>query len=75
VVNDDKRLEMRKVTVKFSQQGYAVLKKGLKPGERIITSDLITALDGMLLAPQKDKKTKSRMVAQATGKPGKEPNK
>lgn len=75
VINDESRLEKRKVQVKFSQKGYAVLLKGVKPGEKIVTSDLVTAMDGMLLEPQKDKKTKRRMIAQATGKSAKEPAK
>ncbi|MEN8171041.1 MAG: efflux RND transporter periplasmic adaptor subunit [Pseudomonadota bacterium] len=67
VVDEESRLEMRKVMVGFSQQGYAVIAKGLKPGERIVTSDLITATEGMLLAPQEDKKSKRRMIVEATG--------
>ncbi len=68
VVDQESRLEVRKVTVGFSQQGYSVIAKGLKPDEQIITSDLITALEGMLLAPEEDKKTKQRIVLEATGK-------
>lgn len=67
LINDESRLEMRKVMVGFSQQGYVVIAKGLKPGESIVTSDLITATEGMLLAPQEDKKSKRRMVIEATG--------
>ena len=68
VVDNESRLELREVTVEFSLQGYSVIAKGLKPGEQIVTSDLITALEGMLLAPQEDKKTKQRIVLEATGK-------
>jgi RND family efflux transporter MFP subunit len=68
VVNEDSRLEVRKAEIDFAQGGYAVLKKGVKPGERIVTSDLASAIDGMLLDPQDDKKTKKRMVIEATGK-------
>ena len=68
VVDDDSRLDMRKVEVAFSQGNYAVLKKGVNPGERIVTSDLASAIKGMLLDPQEDKKTKKLMVIEATGK-------
>jgi len=68
VVDGDLRLEKRKVKIAFSQKGYAVLQEGLKPGERIVTSDLISGVDGMLLAPQADKKSKQRMIRDATGK-------
>jgi len=68
VVDDDSRLDVRKVEVAFAQGNYAVLKKGVKPGERIVTSDLASAIKGMLLDPQEDKKTKKLMVIEATGK-------
>jgi RND family efflux transporter MFP subunit len=68
VVNEDNRLELRKVEVDFTQDSYAVLNRGIKPGERIVTSDLASAVAGMLLAPQEDKKSKQRLVAEATGK-------
>lgn len=68
VVDTESRLELREVTVEFSQQGYSVIAKGLKPGEQVITSDLLTALEGMLLAPREDKKTRQRIVLEATGK-------
>ncbi len=68
VVDNESRLELREVTVEFSLQGYSVIAKGLKPGEQVITSDLITALEDMLLAPQEDKKTRQRIILKATGK-------
>lgn len=68
VVGDDSRLDVRKVEVAFVQGNYAVLEKGLQPGERIVTSDLTSAIKGMLLDPQDDKKTKKIMVIEATGK-------
>ena len=67
-VDGNSRLDVRRVEVAFAQGGYAVLKKGVKPGERIVTSDLASAIKGMLLDPQDDKKTKERMVIEATGK-------
>ena len=67
-VDGNSRLDVRRVEVAFAQGGYAVLKKGVKPGERIVTSDLASAIKGMLLDPQDDKKTKKRMVIEATGK-------
>ncbi len=68
LIDADKRLVKRAVKLKFSQKGYAVIEDGIKPGDQIITSDLIVAMDGMLLAPQEDKKTKRQMIISATGK-------
>ena len=68
VVNGDSRLEERKVTLRFAQSGYAVVNDGIRSGERIVTSDFVSAVDGMLLAPQEDKKAKRLMIQAATGK-------
>ncbi len=68
VVNDESRLENRKVKLDFAQQGYAVIAEGLMAGERIVTSDLLTATEGMLLTPEEDKKTTRQMIIAATGK-------
>jgi RND family efflux transporter MFP subunit len=68
VVDGENRLAIRKVKTVFSQMGFAVLKGGIKPGEQVITSDLPSAIEGMLLDPQDDKKSKRKMVSEATGK-------
>ncbi len=68
MINADSRLEIRKVEIKFSQKGYAVLKKGINAGDQIVTSDLTFAVKGMLLTPQEDKQTKRRMIAEATAR-------
>ncbi len=68
VINEDSRLKFRTVKVAFHQQGYAVIEKGLKPSEKIITSDIIPAIEGMLLKPVNDKKTLGQLWIDATGK-------
>ena len=68
VVDEDSRLEIRPVEVTFIQSGYAVLEKGIAPGERIVTSDLTTVVQGILLAPVDDKKTAATMIFEATGR-------
>lgn len=68
VVDADSRLDVRKVEISFTQGGYAVLKKGVKPEERIVTSDLSSAIKGMLLELQEDTKTRKILIAEATGK-------
>ena len=67
IVDAENRLDIRAVVVDFALGGYAVLKEGAKPGERIVTSDPATAVKGMLLDPQEDKETKRLMVLEATG--------
>lgn len=67
IIDNENRLQFRKVKVAFQQQGYAVIAKGLKPSEKIITSDVIPAVEGMLLKPVKDKKAIKQLWLDATG--------
>lgn len=66
-IDDENRLRLQSVQVAFSQGGFSVLAKGVKPGQRIVVSDLVPAVDGMLLDPVEDKKTKMNLVSEATG--------
>lgn len=67
MVDDESRLVIRKIQIVFSQNGFAVIKGAVGPGDQILTSDLPSAIEGMLLSPQDDKKAKRSMVNQATG--------
>jgi len=67
VMNDEKRLQFRQVTTGFYQDGYVVINKGLKPKEKIVTSDLVPAIEGMLLQPMKDNKTMQQLLMDAMG--------
>ena len=67
VVDKDNRLVIRPVKIKFSQFGYSVLSKGIKAGDRLVVSDLIPALEGMLLEPKEDKKIRKWLIEQAAG--------
>jgi RND family efflux transporter MFP subunit len=67
IVDKDSRLAIRPVTVGLVQGDLAVIKKGLEPGDRVVVSDLIPAIAGMLLAPKPDKDVMARLRADATG--------
>ncbi|MBL3555438.1 MULTISPECIES: efflux RND transporter periplasmic adaptor subunit [Marinobacter] len=51
LVDEDDRLQRRKVTVAWQQEDLAIISEGLKPGERLVLDDLVPAIDGSLLAP------------------------
>ncbi len=61
------RLERRRVTVGYSQGNLISIKKGITPGEKIIVTDIIPAIEGMLLAPQTDNDLLKSLIADATG--------
>ena len=48
-VTADKRLEVKKIEVKYAMLDFAVIKKGLKKGDVVVCSDLVPAINGMLL--------------------------
>ncbi len=67
VMNAEKRLEKKPVTTAFSQTNFYVLEEGLKTGEMLIVSDLIPAIEGMLLKPVTDEALAATLIAEATG--------
>jgi len=54
VVDENSRLRRRAVRILFSQGDFSVIEEGLSEGERIVVSDLIPAVDGMLLEVELD---------------------
>ncbi len=67
VVDQDHRLRRRPVTVLFSQGQISVIEQGLTPGEQVLVSDLVPAVEGMLLQPTVDKKLVAVLTAAAEG--------
>jgi len=63
VVDQDNRLRRRPVTVLFSQGQLSVIEQGLTPGERVLVSDLIPAVEGMLLKPILDEELAATLAA------------
>lgn len=47
-----------------------MVSEGLEAGEWVIVSDLIPAIDGMLLSPQEDKAFSEMLLAEASGESG-----
>lgn len=66
LVNKQSRLVMQAVEISFAQDGYAVIKSGLKPGDVIVTSRLISASENMLLKTVDDQQTQKQVIAAAT---------
>ena len=57
VVTEDNRLQTRKVSAGLVANGFATIDEGLKQNELIVVSDLVPAIEGMLLQPINDGKT------------------
>ena len=49
------------------QSNFFVVESGLEGGERLVVSDLIPAIEGMLLGPMVDQRLSARILAEARG--------
>ncbi len=67
VANTDNRLEVRPIETGIVQGDIVSVVSGLEPGERVIVSDLVPAIAGMLLAPEVDAALQARVVQAANG--------
>ncbi len=66
VVDEAQRLQRREVDIDFRQADYVCLRGGIAAGEHVVLTDLIPAIEGMLLEPVPDDEAAARLAA-ATG--------
>lgn len=67
ICTPENRLEIRKVTPELSMADLVVLKEGVADGELLVLSDLVPAIKGMKLLPEKDPETEERVRMEAAG--------
>lgn len=65
VADRDDRLQRRPIEIEFNQGELSVIAAGLETGDRVVVTDVIPAVEGMLLAPRIDKALSRRMLAAA----------
>ncbi len=70
LVNAEKRLEIRPVEVAFVQDTYACIRSGIEPGDELVLTRLVPAIDGMLLAPVADESATEALAASVEGRSG-----
>ncbi|OQY50428.1 MAG: hypothetical protein B6230_06360 [Desulfobacteraceae bacterium 4572_89] len=51
ICTPENRLKIKPVKIEFQMEDMAVLSTGVEQGERLVLSDLIPAVEGMLLKP------------------------
>ncbi len=59
VLSSDNRLEIREIQTRYDQQGKSIVSSGLQAGEQLVLSDIIPAVQGMLLKAKIQKPKKS----------------
>jgi hypothetical protein len=63
LVDAERRLRRQPVEVLFDQGAYSVIGAGLEAGQQVVLSDLVPAVDGMLLDPQPDLEVAAQLQA------------
>ena len=64
LIDSDERLKRVKVTLSMRQPGYVTIAAGVQAGDRVVVSDLIPAVDGMLLKPIEDQEAHQALLEQ-----------
>jgi len=67
IVGKENRLQKIAVKIEQRSENYLVVESGLQLGQKVIVSDLVPAIDGMLLETVDDLETLNRLVNAATG--------
>jgi len=67
VADEQDRLDVRAVEIGFEHGDFAVVGSGLAPGERVVISDPVPAIDGMKLAVSNDAAAADTLAAEARG--------
>lgn len=62
VVDEQLRLQRRQVELEFRQPEYACLASGVAAGEQVVLTDLIPAIEGMLLEPVPDEEAVAELL-------------
>ena len=66
VAADGNRLARRPIEVSLSQPSFLVVAEGIEAGDQVVVSDLLPAIEGMLLDPVDDIAALAALVADAT---------
>lgn len=65
LVDDEQRLQIVPVQKRFDQGSLSVIATGLSAGQRLVVSDLVPAVPGMLLLPQADTQLETELLRSA----------
>ncbi|MCW9035855.1 MAG: HlyD family efflux transporter periplasmic adaptor subunit [Rhodospirillales bacterium] len=64
-VTKENRLAMKPVKVAFSQGNFVAVTHGLSEGEKVIVSDVIPSVEGLLLTPVHDQSLQASLIKEA----------
>jgi RND family efflux transporter MFP subunit len=67
LADEQNRLHRQQVEILFNQGDISVIAQGIEAGQKIIVSDLVPAVNGMLLQPEADPKMTEMLLNAARG--------
>lgn len=67
ISNSSNRLVIRKVEIGYTQGSLISIKKGIVAGEQVIVTDVIPAIEGMLIETHPDRDLLTSIIAEASG--------
>jgi len=67
LVDSEQRLRTQQVKILFNQDSFSVIEEGVEAGQTIVVSDLVPAVEGMLLHTSKDDQLLAELEAAARG--------
>ena len=65
LADEQNHLQSQATEVLFNQGGFSVIQSGIKAGDKVVLTDLIPAVPGMLLSPRIDETVKLELAALA----------
>ncbi|OOZ40241.1 efflux RND transporter periplasmic adaptor subunit [Solemya elarraichensis gill symbiont] len=65
IVNSEQRLVIKDVEFLYHQDDLSVIQSGIEAGQQLVVSDLIPAVEGMLLQPQHDQAVENKLLRSA----------
>ncbi len=65
IVNSEQRLVIKDIELLYNQDSLSVIQSGVEPGQQLVVSDLIPAVEGMLLQPQPDQSVEKKLLRSA----------
>jgi RND family efflux transporter MFP subunit len=68
LADDENRLQRQPIEVLFNQGDISVIASGIAPGQRVVVSDLVPAVSGMLLQTETDQALSAALQESARGR-------
>ncbi|MGD2120035.1 MAG: efflux RND transporter periplasmic adaptor subunit [Chromatiales bacterium] len=65
LLDAEQRLRIKPVKLLYHQDSVSVIQNGLQAGDKLVVSDVVPAIDGMLLAPQTDDGLQQKLLHSA----------